>query len=293
MMVFGERIGDLCKSCFVGDFTLLGVVLVGVVDPMCIFAWNTLLDFSLSSNCCCWVCTCWNSTKCFLVLMNRWRVGSCKVAVGIFYSPCWLGRKVLECTTNNSIKHQSFVYTQLTIKTVLFQTIQFSISTQLKCQTVQFEPKKRNLPSAITFCLCGPGTDGNECVLLIHQSSSITGASLSGCFVTNPEHLFKESYSSAEMLSVHSAAPTDLATFVDWRSLTHLQRCRRCILQVQLTWPHSLIGGVSLICRDVVGAFCCPNWLGHICWLEESYPSAEMQLMNSTTPVDRAIIQLV
>ena len=33
--------------------------------------------------------------------------------------------------TNNSIKHQSFVYTQLNEKTVLVQTIQFSMSTML------------------------------------------------------------------------------------------------------------------------------------------------------------------
>ena len=42
--------------------------------------------------------------------------------------------QALLCITNNSIKHQSFVYTQLNVKTVLFQTIQFSISTQFKCQ---------------------------------------------------------------------------------------------------------------------------------------------------------------
>ena len=36
----------------------------------------------------------------------------------------------------NLIKHQSFVYTQLNVKTVLFQTIQFSMSTQL----ILFDP---------------------------------------------------------------------------------------------------------------------------------------------------------
>ena len=30
--------------------------------------------------------------------------------------------------TNNLIKHQSFIYTQLNVKTVLFKAIQFSIS---------------------------------------------------------------------------------------------------------------------------------------------------------------------
>ena len=36
----------------------------------------------------------------------------------------------LQCITNNSIKHLSFIYTQLDVKIVLFQTIQFNISTQ-------------------------------------------------------------------------------------------------------------------------------------------------------------------
>ena len=35
----------------------------------------------------------------------------------------------------------SFVYTQLNDLTVLFQTIQLSISTQFKCQTVLFDPE--------------------------------------------------------------------------------------------------------------------------------------------------------
>ena len=40
----------------------------------------------------------------------------------------WL--QVLLWITNNSIKHKSFMHIQLNVKTVLFQTIQFSISTQ-------------------------------------------------------------------------------------------------------------------------------------------------------------------
>ena len=40
---------------------------------------------------------------------------------------------------NNLIKYQSFVYTQLIDQTVLFQTIQFSISTQFQYQIVQFQ----------------------------------------------------------------------------------------------------------------------------------------------------------
>ena len=37
---------------------------------------------------------------------------------------------LLLCITNNSIKHQSFIYLKIDVKTVIFQTIQFSISTQ-------------------------------------------------------------------------------------------------------------------------------------------------------------------
>ena len=41
---------------------------------------------------------------------------------------------------NNLIKQQSFVYTQLHFQTVLFLTIQFSISTQFKWQTILLDP---------------------------------------------------------------------------------------------------------------------------------------------------------
>ena len=52
LTVFGLQIGDLCKSCFVArDFALLRVVQVRVVDPTCVFAWTTLLDFSLFLTC--------------------------------------------------------------------------------------------------------------------------------------------------------------------------------------------------------------------------------------------------
>ena len=51
--------------------------------------------------------------------------------------------QVLICISNNSFKHKSFVYTQLDDLTVLFQTIQFSISHfftfMFKCQTLLFD----------------------------------------------------------------------------------------------------------------------------------------------------------
>ena len=92
----------------------------------------------------------------------------------------------------------------LVSKTVPFQTFQFSISTQFKCkytvylsktflfqaiqfsqaffiQTLQFSISMRlvlfNQSGATNPSQSGPGSNGNEGVLCIPQSSSITGAS--------------------------------------------------------------------------------------------------------------------
>ena len=83
--------------------------------------------------------------------------------------------------TNNSIKHQSFIQTQLNIKNVLFQTIQFCISTQFECKnssiqanhftiSAQFSsiwPIDRILPGATTPGQSRPGRDSNEGALRI------------------------------------------------------------------------------------------------------------------------------
>ena len=58
----------------------------------------------------------------------------------------------------------------------------------------------------------GPGDDGDKGVLRIPQSSIITGRLSSDCLVSYPGHSLRESYPSAEMQSVYSAAPADLAT---------------------------------------------------------------------------------
>ena len=60
----------------------------------------------------------------------------------------------------------------------------------------------------------GPGSDGNEGVLCIPQSSSITGASLSDCVMSLPACSLGESYPSAEMQSEYSTAPADWANKV-------------------------------------------------------------------------------
>ena len=102
-----------------------------------------------------------------------------------------------------------FVYTQLTVKTFLFQTIQFRISTQFN----SIWPIVRTLWGATTPGQSGPGSDCNEGVLYIPQSYSITGTSPSDCLVSYPGHSLVEwgSYSSAERQSVYSTVLADWA----------------------------------------------------------------------------------
>ncbi len=57
--------------------------------------------------------------------------------------------------------------------------------------------------------LSGHGSNGNEGVLHIPQSFSITGASPSDCLMSYAGHSLGEFYPSAEMQSVYSSAPTN------------------------------------------------------------------------------------
>ena len=101
----------------------------------------------------------------------------------------------------------------LDAKTVLFQAIQFSISTQFS----SIWPIDRTLSGATTPDQSGPGSDSNEEVLHISQTSNITGASPSDCLVSYPGHSLAGGWGvltpSAEMQSVYSTAPADWVTF--------------------------------------------------------------------------------
>ena len=64
------------------------------------------------------------------------------------------------------------------------------------------------LSSATTPGQSGPGSNGNERVLRIPQSPSITGTSPSDCLMSYPGYLLGVgSYSFAEVQSVYSTAP--------------------------------------------------------------------------------------
>ena len=69
-------------------------------------------------------------------------------------------------------------------KTVLFQVIQFSISMQFS----SIWPIDSNLSGATTSGQSGPGSDANEGVFRIPQSSSLPGTSPSDCLVSYLGH---------------------------------------------------------------------------------------------------------
>ena len=92
-------------------------------------------------------------------------------------------------------------------KSVLFQTIQFSISTLY----ISTGPMHRTLSVDTTPDQSGSGNDGNEGEIRIPQGSSITETSSSDCLVSYPGHLLKESYLSTEKQLVYSTAPADRA----------------------------------------------------------------------------------
>ena len=78
--------------------------------------------------------------------------------------------------------------TQLSDQTVLLQRIKFGIShlCALRLNVKQFY---WTLSFTTTSGQCGPGSNGNEEVLCILQSSSITGASSTDCLESYPGHL--------------------------------------------------------------------------------------------------------
>ena len=71
-------------------------------------------------------------------------------------------------------------------------------------------PIDKTLSGATTLGYSGPGSNGNEEVLHIPQSSK-TGASPSEGLILYPGYSLEESYPSAEMQSVYSTAPVDWA----------------------------------------------------------------------------------
>ena len=97
---------------------------------------------------------------------------------------------------------------QFKFQTVLFQAIQFGLSTQFS----SIWPIDRTLSGAATPGQSGPGSEGNKGILRIYQSSSFTGISLLDFLVLYLGHSLVKSYPSAEKQLVYSTASADWAT---------------------------------------------------------------------------------
>ena len=74
-------------------------------------------------------------------------------------------------------------------------------------------PIDRTLSGVTSSDQSGPASDGNEGILRIPQSFSITEISPLDCLVSYRGHSLGDSCSSAEMQSVYSAAPAEWASF--------------------------------------------------------------------------------
>ena len=116
------------------------------------------------------------------------------------------------CITTQFTCQNSSISRSQNIKTALFQVIPFIISWQFSSMWLI----DRTLSGTTTSSQSGPGGDDNEGKLCIPQSSSITGASPSDCLVSYTGHSLDRwgSYSSAEMHSIYSIATAIRATTV-------------------------------------------------------------------------------
>ena len=132
------------------------------------------------------------------------------------------------CITNNSFKHQSFVYTELNDQIVLFRTIQFCISYLFAHSLNVSEDLGAKVMKRYS----------------IFPRSPLTRAYPSDCLISYREHLWERggSYSSAEMQSVCSTATADWAS----NTWNHLTVCKHELWLI-LKWHY-----LQTICSQVI-----------------------------------------
>ena len=149
-----------------------------------------------------------------------------------------LFRQIISSISNNSVYHEHrvwlsksflfqafqfaisivFVHTQLNLKAVRFQTIQFSISTQFS----SIWPIDRTLSDITTPGQSWPGSDGNEWYSAFPKTPALLEPPdrIVLCHIQDTSS-GGWSYSSAEMPSVYSTAPAEWANKNLIRSTLH------------------------------------------------------------------------
>ena len=123
----------------------------------------------------------------------------------------------------------------------------------------------KTLSDATTLGLSGLGSDGNEGVLRIPQSSSITRASLSDCLMSYPGH----SFDVGVLLHCRDAvgvfySPSQLGhrTLVG-RALPLGRNAVSVFCNPSRLSHRTLVGGVLLLCGEAGGVFYSPSQLDH------------------------------
>ena len=89
------------------------------------------------------------------------------------------------------------------------------------------QPINRTLSSDTTPGQSGPGINGNERVLRITESSSITGNSPSDCLVSYPGHSLEGSYPSAEIQPQSTGQYSSKTNKTCWALLKKLEQTQK------------------------------------------------------------------
>ena len=146
-------------------------------------------------------------------------------------------------------------------ETVLFQTIQFSISTQFS----SIWPIDRTQSSATTLGQSGPGSNGNKGVLHIPPKLQHYWNLTIRLFNVIPRQLLGRFYPSAEKQSVYSTAPADWATVLYCIFVLHCIFVLYCIFVIYwifvLYYIFVLYSTFVLYCINM----CYPNICGLQC----------------------------
>ena len=136
----------------------------------------------------------------------------CRDAVDVFCRPNQLDHQLFLSVKQFFFKHFTlaevhilFCLHTVKCKNSSFRTILFSVITQFR--------SIRPISGPTTLGQSGPGTDGNEGVLRIPQSSSITEASTSDCLESYRRTVVGRAFPSALMQLEYSTAPGDWAKY--------------------------------------------------------------------------------
>ena len=132
------------------------------------------------------ICSQSNASKYFyLIPIYHFRITVKEIQVLLFntylYSTLFIlfhtvkSLQVLLCISNNSIKHQSFVYSQVNYQTFLLIAVQFSITNffTVLMSNSSSRPVDRILSGSTTPSQSGPESNSNEKVLYFPQSLNI------------------------------------------------------------------------------------------------------------------------